>query len=575
MKVFLILGVIFCLMGMKANTQNRIPPDTLKNQIIQSDSDSAKVLLKNQLAYHYTRTDFDSAVLLLNEAATLARKIDFPHGLSRSYIHLGELYRMKEDYSMSLQYADSALQANTDTSNFSLISNVYNLKGLIFARFADYEQALEYYYLALDALITNNAGSEAFRVYDNIGTAYCKLKNFEKGQEYYQKTLQILLENEMFPLVPISLINIGNAYGETQEYKEAEEAYLEALQYAEKFNNISQVAYLNANLGHLALKKERSEQALKYLQKAENLLTKSPDFALKIKVKANLAKTLAMQSKFEQSKVKAKEAWQMAKQSKSKDDKASVLRAYIVLNEQQGDFRKANDFYTQLYDLKDSIFTEEMNTKAAEMEVRFDVQKKEHQIDLLNKENQLQKAENENQRQRMMFLFIILGALILIIALIVILFIRTKRKNKELTRRNLELMKVEDENVRLSKEANKYVDAKKDEVLQGLEELLKDKKVYRNPSTSIDELSAKLNTNRTYLSQIINSHFDCNFKTFINRFRVSEARHLLIQPDHLNITIEAIAAEVGFASKSSFNMVFKKETGLTPSVFQKNALKRV
>lgn len=123
------------------------------------------------------------------------------------------------------------------------------------------------------------------------------------------------------------------------------------------------------------------------------------------------------------------------------------------------------------------------------------------------------------------------------------------------------------------KQARKYIDAKKDNLVKELEKLMKSENIHRDPKISIEELASRLNTNRTYLSKIINSLFNCNFKTFINRHRISEARHLLINPEYRNYTIEAIAEEVGFASKSAFNFVFKKETGLTPSIFQKNALK--
>ena len=548
-------------------------PDTLKHQIQNSGSDSVKVLLKSQLAYHYIRSDMDSAILILNEAAALAREIDFNRGLCRIYNNLAEIYRMKEDYTTSLQYGDSALNANTDTTFFELSSSIYTLKGIIHSRFADYHKALDYYYLALDELIKNNAENQAYRIYDNIGTAYCKLKNFEKGLEYYNKSLEILRENNLQQFYSLELMNIGIAYAEIHDYDGALNAFQEAVTWAEKFRNTGQLAFLNANLGHMYYKVQNYKDALVYLKKAEAMLANSPDIQLKTKVLANLSKTYAEVSNFNNARKYAAESMNLAAESGSLDDEATALRAYIVLNEQLGNYKKANEYYTYLYEVKDSVFTEEMNTKAAEMEVRFEVQEKEFRIDMLSKENELQKTVNEKQKQRIAFMLAGILALILIVVLIIVLYLRTKRKNRELTQRNLDLMKAEEENIKLKSDSDKYVDAKKDELLVQLEEIIKEEKVYRDPSINIDELSSKLNTNRTYLSKIINSYYDCNFKTFINRYRISEARHLLINPDYLNYTIEAIAGEVGFASKSAFNLVFKKETGLTPSVFQRNALK--
>lgn len=67
------------------------------------------------------------------------------------------------------------------------------------------------------------------------------------------------------------------------------------------------------------------------------------------------------------------------------------------------------------------------------------------------------------------------------------------------------------------------------------------------------------------VSQIINIRFQKNFSEVINSYRVEEAKNLLIQKP--NYSIEGIAFEAGFGSKATFNRVFKKHTGLTPSEY--------
>jgi len=91
--------------------------------------------------------------------------------------------------------------------------------------------------------------------------------------------------------------------------------------------------------------------------------------------------------------------------------------------------------------------------------------------------------------------------------------------------------------------------------------------VYLSNQLTIEELAKKLNTNRTYLSQIINENFSTNFNNFINKYRVKEAQRMLLEGNNKTFTIESIANSAGFHSKSSFNTAFKKLTGLTPSDF--------
>ncbi len=86
---------------------------------------------------------------------------------------------------------------------------------------------------------------------------------------------------------------------------------------------------------------------------------------------------------------------------------------------------------------------------------------------------------------------------------------------------------------------------------------------------SLERLSSLVGSSKREVSAIINKKFGVGFNSFVNEYRIKEARQMLSSTEFENYTIEAIAGEVGFKSKSSFNSYFKKLTGLTPSFFQK------
>lgn len=92
-------------------------------------------------------------------------------------------------------------------------------------------------------------------------------------------------------------------------------------------------------------------------------------------------------------------------------------------------------------------------------------------------------------------------------------------------------------------------------------------KPYLKSDLKISDLADSLAVPVYHLSQLINDEFLVNFYDFINKYRVEEAKKLLIE-DTRNYKILAIAYEVGFNSKATFNRVFKKFTGLTPSGFK-------
>jgi AraC-like DNA-binding protein len=99
-------------------------------------------------------------------------------------------------------------------------------------------------------------------------------------------------------------------------------------------------------------------------------------------------------------------------------------------------------------------------------------------------------------------------------------------------------------------------------------ELFDTHKIYRHPDLRITNISEKLNTNRTYISRLINDEFQVNFNEFVNRYRVKEAKELLCNKNHSAFTMEYIAEKSGFGSVASFSRVFKELEGITPGRYK-------
>lgn len=119
------------------------------------------------------------------------------------------------------------------------------------------------------------------------------------------------------------------------------------------------------------------------------------------------------------------------------------------------------------------------------------------------------------------------------------------------------------------KNSNLSEDRKK-EMKSGIVKLIQ-AGIYKNPDLSLEMIADELQTNTTYLSQVINEEFRQNFYQLINLHRVDLAKSLLDSPESKKYTIESLANQCGFKSKSSFNNSFKKNTGKTPSEYRKNA----
>jgi AraC-like DNA-binding protein len=118
-------------------------------------------------------------------------------------------------------------------------------------------------------------------------------------------------------------------------------------------------------------------------------------------------------------------------------------------------------------------------------------------------------------------------------------------------------------------ESSSLTSGQKDNFHQKLISHMSSEKPYLNQELTISQLADQLQINSKYLSQIINEKQEQNFMDFINRHRIERAKELLLSPAYQYYTIQAIAEEAGFKSKSAFYTAFKKFTGMTPVAFKK------
>lgn len=111
-------------------------------------------------------------------------------------------------------------------------------------------------------------------------------------------------------------------------------------------------------------------------------------------------------------------------------------------------------------------------------------------------------------------------------------------------------------------------EAKIEEIVLKINMLMEQGKLYQEPELTLQQLANRLELPPYQLSQAINEGMGKNFYDLVNSYRVEEAKRLLLADDSLNYTILSVGFEAGFNSKTTFNTVFKKFTGLTPTDFR-------
>ena len=105
-----------------------------------------------------------------------------------------------------------------------------------------------------------------------------------------------------------------------------------------------------------------------------------------------------------------------------------------------------------------------------------------------------------------------------------------------------------------------------------IDEYMKQQKPFLNGKLTIRQLADGLDISVNHISQAINENLHMNFFDYVNAFRVEEVKRRIKDPKYAHLSILGIALDCGFNSKSSFNHIFKKVTGSTPSQYKQSIL---
>ena len=101
-----------------------------------------------------------------------------------------------------------------------------------------------------------------------------------------------------------------------------------------------------------------------------------------------------------------------------------------------------------------------------------------------------------------------------------------------------------------------------------IDKFIKESKIYTDPELDLSSLANVLEIHPKLLSQSINRVTGNNFSEYINSYRIEDVKTFLRNKSHSEFSIKEIMYEVGFTSRSVFNTLFKKKTGMTPSEYR-------
>lgn len=340
----------------------------------------------------------DSAMYYANNAMLIAEKNDSePEWVANAHKRIGSCYEASSIYEKAIFHYIACEKIARANNLKELVIDILNSKGILYRQMADYKTALFHFNSILKEFPEALSSFDQFRIANNIANVYYDQKQYDKALEYFN--LAKTYANETGDSIHIALLNqnLGNVSFKQGKLDEAKKYISEAIIYFSKTNQKATLEMLFRTMGSIQTRKENFAEAETYFKESLKIAKQLNNIRLQSAIYHNLGTNFMNWRKKEPSRLDLY------------TNENACLRFEMAL--------------------QDSLFQLESTKRIHELEKKYETEKKNNKIALLEK-------ETEVQQNRQMFMFVGMGILVLIMGILVVAFQYVRKTNNTLIAKN-------------------------------------------------------------------------------------------------------------------------------------------
>lgn len=332
----------------------------------------------------------------LKKAWDIGARLKDSFMLALSSYQQGQYNMYNNEYATAEQLFQKALALQFGSKTSSYTAQVYNDMGYLFGEQEDFEKEAMWYLRAVRVYEQVQDSSGLATTYSNLSHVYMRLGNTQQAFKYTKQAAALREQSGDVQGLCTAYENLSRLYWATS-FDSATKYQQLAMQYAEKSGLQQLITRSYDNLSLLMDKQHKKKDAYSYVQKAIELSKNGDDgialarrYTWAAILSADLKDTNAMKAYFNQAfllcqQLNNKEVW--------RDFYGSKNSTYIKL----GDYKNAHESLTKYYTYRDSLGREETTVRIAELQTKYDTEKKDNEISRLNTTQQIKQLEIARQ----------------------------------------------------------------------------------------------------------------------------------------------------------------------------------
>jgi len=392
--------------------------------------------------------NFKLSRIYITKALHLAERHSLTELIAKCTQNLGVIYHQNSDYETAKKYYNKAIEQYKNAGIEKPLGGLFNNIGTLHLYKGDYKSALENYHKALAINEKYKNKKVIGQCLNNIGLVHDAQNDFKMALVYFNKALEIVQEMGDKKGLPSSYLNMGTAHHSLKEYDTAFLYYRKALEVSKELEMIFDVARCYNNMGIVCKDKNDYKKALEYYQKSYRIIDSIGFKSGAVMLLDNIGILYTNLKDCNKAVEYTEKALSVAKEINELPRQKEIYSNLSAAYECKGDLKKALECQKMYAVLHDSIMKIEKNKQIAELEKKYQTEKKQQQIELQKAQISEQGAVIKQQfTQKIAFV----AGFVLMSLLAVIVFMSYRRKKRDNDLLYKQKKEIEFKNVELAK----------------------------------------------------------------------------------------------------------------------------
>ncbi|MBT8220478.1 MAG: tetratricopeptide repeat protein [Bacteroidia bacterium] len=399
--------------------------DSLQQILKTNIPDSTRIDVLDNLFQVYISKDLDSSIYYAEEAIRLSRSTKDETRLGYMLKNMGIAYYYKGDFVRVLDYWMESLSTFQKIGHLKGESNLLGNIGAVYNSTGDYPKAIDYHLRCLRIAELNNDDFRRATALQNIGAVYSNMEEYEESAKYYNQAMELCASIDYEKCIGIVTMNLSEVYRSQNDIDKAEESIKKSKEIFTKLGDPSLPEAMIAS-AHLDVKLEKFDQAILEAKSAYELAKGNDSKVFMQRALVTLGQGYNGIQEYQEAKSTFQEATQLGENVGVNLD---LQQAYEGLRDAYAGLYRYEEVVKvqdRLLDINKEVYDNDKNKNISNLQLSFNLEKKESEISLLNAE------VSRANLQRNLFLATA-GFLLLLAGGAIYQYIFVRRTNKIIT----------------------------------------------------------------------------------------------------------------------------------------------